>query len=136
MGFLFGMYSDAGSYTCAKYAGSLGYEEKGAKTFASWDIDYLKYYNCFNEGLSGTPKITAERYRVMKMLSKKLDDQSFTLCNWGEDFPWNWAHTVAYSWRMSGDIYDYFNLISTVLILVVPAPVRKDTVLILDITAV
>ncbi|KAK9365069.1 glycoside hydrolase superfamily [Lipomyces kononenkoae] len=110
MGYLFGMYSDAGSYTCGKYAGSLGYEEKDAKTFASWNVDYLKYDNCFNEGLSGTPKITAERYRVMKNALKATGRPIlYSMCNWGEDLPWNWAHTVANSWRMSGDIYDYFN---------------------------
>lgn len=31
------------------------------------------------------------------------------MCNWGEDYPWNWAQTMANSWRMSGDIYDAFD---------------------------
>jgi alpha-galactosidase len=30
MGLKFGMYSDAGTYTCGKYAGSLGYEQNDA----------------------------------------------------------------------------------------------------------
>ncbi|KAK9313080.1 glycoside hydrolase superfamily [Lipomyces starkeyi] len=110
MGFLFGMYSDAGSYTCARYAGSLGYEEQDAKTFASWDVDYLKYDNCFNEGLSGSPKITAERFRTMKDALKSTGRSIlYAMCNWGEDYPWKWAHTTANSWRMSGDIYDSFD---------------------------
>ncbi|KAL8794258.1 MAG: hypothetical protein Q9195_003212 [Heterodermia aff. obscurata] len=33
----------------------------------------------------------------------------YSLCNWGEDYPWNWASTIANSWRMSGDIYDSFD---------------------------
>lgn len=39
----FGMYSDAGKYTCGQYAGSLGYETVDANTWASWGVDYLKY---------------------------------------------------------------------------------------------
>jgi Alpha galactosidase A len=39
----FGMYSDAGEYTCGGYAGSLGYETIDANAFASWRVDYLKY---------------------------------------------------------------------------------------------
>ena len=43
MGLKFGMYSDAGTYTCGRYAGSLGHETQDAQTFASWGVDYLKY---------------------------------------------------------------------------------------------
>lgn len=39
----FGIYSDAGAYTCGMYAGSLGYEAQDAATWASWGVDYLKY---------------------------------------------------------------------------------------------
>jgi len=30
----------------------------------------------------------------------------YSLCNWGEDYPFNWAPTIANSWRITGDIYD------------------------------
>ncbi|GAB7352312.1 hypothetical protein MBLNU459_g2763t1 [Dothideomycetes sp. NU459] len=83
LGLKYGMYSDAGKYTCGQYAGSLGYETIDAQTFASWGVDYLKYDNCYNEGESGTPQISYNRY--------------------------NWAHTMSNSFRMSGDIYDNFN---------------------------
>lgn len=43
LGLGFGMYSDAGYYTCGQYAGSLGYETIDAETFARWGVDYLKY---------------------------------------------------------------------------------------------
>ena len=33
----------------------------------------------------------------------------YSMCNWGEDRPWNWAQTVANSWRMAGDVYDNFD---------------------------
>lgn len=39
LGLGFGMYSDAGKYTCGGYAGSLGYETIDAQTFAGWGVD-------------------------------------------------------------------------------------------------
>jgi alpha-galactosidase len=109
-GFRFGMYSSAGTYTCARYAGSLGYEQQDAQTFADWGVDYLKYDNCYNEGQSGNPLITYDRYKKMSDALNSTGRQMFySMCNWGEDYPWKWAQTVANSWRMSGDIYDSFN---------------------------
>jgi len=61
LGLGFGIYSDAGSLTCAGYSGSLGYEGIDAQTFANWGVDYLKYDNCFNEGEAGTQLTTYDR---------------------------------------------------------------------------
>ena len=109
-GFKFGMYSSAGTYTCARYAGSLNYEQQDAQTFAGWGVDYLKYDNCYNEGQSGNPLITYDRYKKMSDALNSTGRQIlYSMCNWGEDYPWKWAQTVANSWRMSGDIYDSFN---------------------------
>lgn len=33
----------------------------------------------------------------------------YSLCNWGEDYPWNWGSTISNSWRISGDVYDSFD---------------------------
>lgn len=54
LGLGFGMYSSAGTYTCGQYAGSLGYENIDADTFAGWGVDYLKYVSssCPIENLS------------------------------------------------------------------------------------
>ncbi|KAF2204002.1 alpha-galactosidase 1 [Delitschia confertaspora ATCC 74209] len=41
-----GIYSSAGTLTCAGYQASLGYESIDAATWAEWGIDYLKYDNC------------------------------------------------------------------------------------------
>ncbi len=62
LGLGFGMYSDAGKYTCGGFAGSLGYEEVDAQTWAHWGVDYLKYDNCYNMGQAGTQLISATRY--------------------------------------------------------------------------
>src|SRR3989338_1183903 len=52
LGLKFGLYSDAGSNTCQGRPGSLGHEQSDADTYAGWGVDYLKYDNCHNEGLS------------------------------------------------------------------------------------
>jgi alpha-galactosidase len=46
MGLKIGIYSSAGTKTCAGYPASLGYEDIDAATWADWGIDYLKYDNC------------------------------------------------------------------------------------------
>ena len=109
-GLLYGMYSSAGELTCAKYDGSLDYEQQDAESWASWDVDYLKYDNCFHMGRFGTPKITFDRYNVMaKALNATGRPILYSLCNWGEDYVHTWGMSIANSWRVSGDIYDHFN---------------------------
>ena len=110
MGFLYGMYSSAGEMTCAKYEGSLDWEVQDATTYASWDVDYLKYDNCYHMGRFGTAKISFDRFNAM---AKALNDTGrpilYSLCNWGEDYVHTWGMSLANSWRVSGDIYDHFN---------------------------
>ncbi|CAL1696554.1 unnamed protein product [Somion occarium] len=110
LGLKFGIYSSAGVYTCGGKFGSLGFEEIDAKTYAEWGVDYLKYDNCFNEGLAGTPKISHDRYANMsRALNATGRPILYSMCNWGEDGPWNFAPTIANSWRISGDIVDMFD---------------------------
>ena len=47
-GLKFGMYSCCGYQTCAGYPGSYEYEWIDAKTFAEWEIDFLKYDFCYH----------------------------------------------------------------------------------------
>ena len=110
MNLKFGMYSSAGKYTCAQYAGSLGSETQDAATFASWGVDYLKYDNCYNEGQEGSSQLSYTRYKTMSnALNATGRPILYSLCNWGRDYPWNWAPTMANSWRITGDIYDSFD---------------------------
>ncbi|KAH8812421.1 alpha-galactosidase, partial [Xylogone sp. PMI_703] len=110
LGLKVGIYSSAGVMTCARYEGSLGYEEKDAQVWASWGIDYLKYDNCFNQGQEGTAKLSFDRYNVMgQALNKTGRPILYSMCNWGMDGPWNFATTIANSWRTSGDLSDVFD---------------------------
>ncbi|GJJ09984.1 hypothetical protein Clacol_004210 [Clathrus columnatus] len=100
MGLKFGLYSDAGLSTCGGRFGSLGFEEIDAQTYASWGVDYLKYDNCYNEGRAGTPQISFERYNNMSQaLNATGRHILYSMCNWGEDGPWNFAVTIANSWH-------------------------------------
>lgn len=91
-------------------AGSLDYEEKDAFSFASWDVDYLKYDNCYAMGRHGTPEISFERFNAMaEALNKTGRPILYSLCSWGQDFVHTWGVSIANSWRMSGDIYDSFS---------------------------
>ena len=79
-------------YTCARRFGSLGFEEIDAKTYASWGVDYLKYDNCYNEGRAGTPARSFERFNNMSLaLLATGRPILYSMCNWGEDGPWNFA---------------------------------------------
>ncbi|KAG8765506.1 hypothetical protein FRC12_007455 [Ceratobasidium sp. 428] len=109
LGLKMGIYSSAGIMTCGRRFGSLDYEEIDAKTYAEWEIDYLKYDNCYNQGRSGTPLVSFERYNNMsRALNATGRPILYSMCNWGEDGTWNWATEIAHSWRMSGDIKDTF----------------------------
>ncbi|XP_044490693.1 alpha-galactosidase-like [Mangifera indica] len=102
-GLKIGIYADAGTLTCDKQMpGSLGYEEQDANTFASWGIDYLKYDNCHNNGVS-----PQERYSKMgKALLKTGRPIFYSLCEWGQEDPATWASNIGNSWRTTGDIKD------------------------------
>ncbi|PVF94198.1 glycoside hydrolase [Serendipita vermifera] len=112
LGLKLGIYSSAGTMTCAKQYGSLGYEEIDAKTWKEWGIDYVKYDNCYNEGQAGYDLISYNRYAKMsKALNETGRPMVYAMCNWGEDGTWNWAARTLgecreTSWTQSYDAYD------------------------------
>ena len=86
-GMKFGVYSSAGTMTCAKRAGSLGYETNDAQDYASWGVDYLKYDNCFNQKVPATTRYPAMR-DALNATGRPI---FYSLCNWGEENTLNWA---------------------------------------------
>ena len=89
---LFGMYSSAGEFTCARYEGSLDHETYDAESWASWDVDYLKYDNCYHRGRFGYPEISFNRYNVMaQALNATGRNILYSLCSWGEDYVHTWG---------------------------------------------
>lgn len=104
-GLKLGIYSDAAQLTCAGYTASLGFEEQDAKTFASWDIDYLKYDYC---GAPEDVETAKTRYKKMAdALRNSGREIVFGVCEWGPRKPWLWAAEAGgQSWRTTYDIRD------------------------------
>ncbi|ETS86073.1 hypothetical protein PFICI_04098 [Pestalotiopsis fici W106-1] len=102
-----GIYSDAGILTCSFKPGSYGYEELDAATFAGWGIDYLKYDNC--GGFQANTLAPQERFWRMAHALKDTGREIFySLCQWGNQFPWLWADQFSDSYRIAGDIHASF----------------------------
>ena len=104
-GLKFGLYSDAGKWTCRMRPGSLGYEEQDAETYASWGVDYLKYDWCFNGNQNSMESYT----RMRDALFKAGRPIVFSICEWGTTKPWEWAAEVGHLWRTTRDIIDMFD---------------------------
>jgi alpha-galactosidase len=102
-GLKIGIYSSAGTGTCQRRPASLDHEVADAKKFAEWGIDYLKYDNCNNE-----KRPALERYKAMGDALKATGRPIvYSLCEWGENKPWEWGRTVGGQlWRTTGDISD------------------------------
>ncbi|MDF1549653.1 MAG: glycoside hydrolase family 27 protein [Bacteroidales bacterium] len=101
-GLKFGLYSCAGTGTCQNRPGSYSYEEKDAKQYAEWGVDYLKYDWCNTEGLD--PKVVYPKMsNALKATGRPI---IFSMCEFGLSSPWYWAPGVAHLWRTTGDIQD------------------------------
>jgi alpha-galactosidase len=106
-GLKLGIYSDAGSQTCGGRPGSRGYEFLDALTYAQWGIDYLKYDWCNTEGLKAEGA-----YKTMTAALRKAGRPIvLSICEWGNDKPWEWGRTVGHLWRTTGDIFNCFDCI-------------------------
>lgn len=104
-GMKLGIYSDAAPLTCGGYTASLNFEDQDAKTFAKWDIDYLKYDYC---GAPEDVETAKKRYgKMAQALRKSGREIVLGICEWGPREPWNWGAEVGgQSWRTTFDIRD------------------------------
>ena len=112
-GLKLGIYSDAAPLTCAGYTASLHFEEQDAKTFASWNVDYLKYDYC---GAPDDMEVAKTRYKIMAdALRKSGRNISFGICEWGDRKPWLWGAQVGGQlWRTTADIRDKWKSLQAV----------------------
>ncbi|KDQ27076.1 glycoside hydrolase family 27 protein [Pleurotus ostreatus PC15] len=122
LGLKMGIYSDAGTATCAGYPGSLGFEAIDAATFSEWGIDY----NCNvprnwtdvtpipgNDWYNSNSSI---RYRQMTAaLVTQTRPIQFSLCIWGTANVWDWGARVGHSWRMGGDSSPTWSYITSII---------------------
>jgi alpha-galactosidase len=104
-GLKFGIYSCAGDKTCGGRPGSRGHEYQDAISYAQWGVDYLKYDWCNNTGLNSVGAYTTMRDALYAAGRPIV----FSLCEWGDTKPWEWAKDVGHLWRITGDITDCFD---------------------------
>lgn len=104
-GLKFGIYSDAGWQTCGGRPGSRGREYQDAQRYASWGVDYLKYDWCNTEGL----KAEGAYLTMRDALYEAGRPIVLSICEWGDNQPWEWAGPIGHLWRTTGDIYNCFD---------------------------
>jgi alpha-galactosidase len=103
LGLKFGVYSDAGSQTCAGRPGGLGHEYQDALQYAGWGVDYLKYDWCN----TSTQDAKASYANIRAALDAAGRPIVLSICEWGTAKPWLWGAEVGGNlWRTTGDIKD------------------------------
>jgi alpha-galactosidase len=106
-GLRLGLYSDAGWRTCAGRPGSRGHEFQDARSYAAWGIDYLKYDWCNTDGLNARGA-----YQTMSAALKAAGrPMVLSVCEWGDNRPWEWAEPLGHLWRTTGDITACFDCV-------------------------
>jgi alpha-galactosidase len=106
-GLKLGIYSDVGYQTCGGHVASRDHEIQDAQTYAQWGVDYLKYDWCNHDGLEAQAAYT----RMRDALHAAGRPIVFSLCEWGNNKPWEWAAKVGQLWRTTTDIYPGFDSI-------------------------
>ncbi len=102
-GLKFGIYSDAGSKTCAGRPGGLGHEYQDALQYAAWGVDYLKYDWCNTTSQDAE----ASYANIRRALDASGRPIVLSICEWGTAKPWLWGEEVGGNlWRTTGDIKD------------------------------
>jgi alpha-galactosidase len=109
-GLKIGIYSSPGPKTCAGYEGSFGHEQQDAKTFAAWDIDYLKYDLCSDLDIykDDAPTLQAIYQQMGEALQQTHRPIVYSLCEYGRAAVWTgWGEKSGGNlWRTTGDISD------------------------------
>ncbi len=119
LGLKIGIYGDRGTLTCAFRPGSQGYEEVDAKTYAAWEIDYLKQDSCF---ASTDPKVAIQQYALMRdALNATGRPILYSLCGWNAwyapsspYYDYEGGASLGNSWRISSDSDDWEHIYAAV----------------------
>ena len=110
-GLKFGLFSDAGTLTCARRPESLHYEEIDANTYAEWGIDYLKYAFCYNDYSDSK----SSYIKMRDALNNTGRPIFYSLCSWGGEEVSTWGKYVANSWRTTGGMEDNWDIMTSII---------------------
>ena len=116
-----GIYSDAGDNTCGSQnrdpyglnVGLFRYEKEDCHTyFIDWNYDFIKVDYC-----GGIHKNLDDKVQYTKIAEAikncGRDDIQFNICRWA--YPGTWVAGIADSWRTTGDIYDSWDSVESIL---------------------
>ncbi|HWA73306.1 MAG TPA: glycoside hydrolase family 27 protein, partial [Polyangiaceae bacterium] len=119
LGLKAGIYTDAGKDGCGYYyptgrpaapgSGSEGHYEQDFLQFSKWGFDFVKVDWCGGkmEGLDAKTAYQAISDAIKKATAQTGRPMVLSVCNWGEQSPWNWAPSLSTMWRTSQDIIYY-----------------------------
>ncbi len=105
-GLKFGIYTDAGTKTCAGRPGSMGHEYQDARQYADWGVDYVKEDWCNTLPGQGSEASYTLMRNALAATGRPI---VFSICEWGSTKPWLWAGPIGNMWRATGDIQDCWN---------------------------
>jgi len=118
-GLKLGIYSSPGAVTCAGNEGSMGHEERDARTFATWGVDYLKYDICsyrkiLDRDAHGDPEVAQRMmFAVFERMNSALRATGrpivYSVSQHGLSRGWTWANQAgANLWRTGDDVRDNY----------------------------
>jgi len=111
-----GIYTDAGRNGCGYYyptgrpaapgSGSEGHYDQDFLQFSEWGFDYVKVDWCGGnaEGLNAQTTYQAISDSIGRATAQTGRPMALSICDWGNQNPWNWAPGMSNLWRTSGDI--------------------------------
>ncbi len=112
-GLKLGIYSSPGPKTCGGYEGSFQHEQQDARTYASWDIDYLKYDWCSATQVYDYHSMPAVYAKMGEALQATGRPIVYSLCQYGVLHGPQWGASVGGNlWRTTGDISDNWKSMS------------------------
>ncbi|HWA78061.1 MAG TPA: glycoside hydrolase family 27 protein [Polyangiaceae bacterium] len=119
LGLKAGIYTDAGKDGCGYYyptgrpaapgSGSEGHYDQDFLQFSKWGFDFVKVDWCGGkmEGLDAKTAYQGISDAIKKATAQTGRPMVLSVCNWGEQSPWNWAPAISTMWRTSQDIIYY-----------------------------
>lgn len=110
-GLLFGLYTDLGTKTCEGRPGSLGHHAIDARTYAEWEVDYIKVDWCNADDLNASTEYSSFR-DALRATGRPI---VLSICEWGRNRPWEWAAGVGQLWRTTSDIRDRWESVVWIL---------------------
>ena len=117
LGMKAGIYSDGGKNTCGNYHGGdtiahdvglYGYDERDCEFFFNeCGFDFIKVDFCGGVDYHNSEHLNLDAETRYKQIAAAIEktgrtDVRMNVCRW--DYPGNWVHDIAISWRTTGDI--------------------------------